>query len=180
MFCILIHLIGATNTSDALAIATVGGDVGCPFPDACNVDNGFVPGITNNGVDGDAQVIDISTDGQPTLPTGNGEDPPQPFPNPTDDALAIAAADAARALGVTVNAIGVLGDGIDVDFLEALVGVDPLATPTGFVLTANSFDEFEETLRDKVALEIIPVPAALPLFISALAGLGLWRRRAAA
>jgi hypothetical protein len=41
-------------------------------------------------------------------------------------------------------------------------------------------DTFEETLRDKVAREIIPVPAALPMFLSALAGLGLWRRRAAA
>ena len=166
---------GTTATAEALNVAAAGGTAGCPGAfDVCNIEEQTVAGIANNGIDSDVQVIDISTDGQPTEPNGDGT------PNPADDALAIAAADSARALGITVNAIGVLGDGIDVNFLEALVGLDPVSTPSGFVLTADSFDTFEETLRDKVAREIIPVPAALPMFLAALAGLGLWRRRAAA
>ena len=176
-----------TNTSGALDIATNGGVAGCPefqtftqFNPAlpfCNIAQQEIPGITNNGIDGEALVIDISTDGDPTEPNGDG------MPNAADDALAIAAADDARSQGVTVNALGVKSfgqQGPDLAFLNELVGADPIASPQGFVLTAESFDDFEETLRDKLALEIVPVPAALPLFFSALAGLGLWRRRAVA
>jgi hypothetical protein len=176
-----------TNTSGALDIATNGGMAGCPEFQTftqfnpvlpfCNLAQQEIPGITNNGIDGQRLVIDISTDGDPTEPNGNGT------PNDADDALAIAAADDARAQGVTVNALGVKSfgeQGPDLAFLTALVGDDPLKDPQGFVLTADSFEDFEATLRNKLAAEIIPVPAALPLFLSALAGLGFWRRRSAA
>ncbi len=165
---------GTTATAEALSVATFGGSAGCPLvfdPARCNIEEQTVSGINNNGIDSDRQVIDISTDGVPTEPNGNGT------PNEADDALALAAADAARGLGFVVNAIGV--GGIDADFLEALVGIDPVKDPTGFFLTADTFGTFEETLIAKLDAEInvIPIPGALPLFLSALAGLGLWRRR---
>lgn len=176
-----------TNTSGALEIATNGGTAGCPefqsFPQFnpalpfCNIGLQEIPGITNNGIDGQILVIDISTDGNPSEPNGNGMSP-----SPLDEQLAVEAADAARGAGVTVNALGVSGFGgaPTLSFLEELVGVDPEKDPQGFVLTADSFEDFEDTLRDKLSAEIIPVPAALPLFLSALAGLGLWRRRSTA
>lgn len=177
------HPGGSTNTSAALDIALNGGAVGCPIPEDCFPVAPFEPpfqnlanGLLNNGFDGDRLIIDISTDGVPTEPTGNGT------PNPTDDALAIAAADNARANGVTVNAIGV--GGVNEAFLAALVGEDPPAAENaGFFLTVTGFEGFEETLERKIdielELEIIPIPAALPMFMSAL-GLLAWMRRRAA
>lgn len=174
-FASLIQPGGQTNTSAALDIATSGGDINCPtgltinnFP-CTGVET--VPGLLNNGFEGDELVIDISTDGVPTLPTGDGQ------PNPTDDALAIAAADAARAAGIQVNAIGV--GGVDAAFLAALVGLDPAKDPAGFFLEAQGFEEFEDALTQKLRVElgIIPIPGALPLFLSALGGLVFWRRR---
>ena len=169
---------GSTDTQAALLTALNGGAVGCPIAEACVPTAPLMPpfqntvaGLLNNSYDGDALVIDISTDGVPTEPNGDGT------PNTADEALALAAADEARANGVTVNAIGV-GDQIGADFLSALVGLDPAVDEfQGFFVTADGFDEFEATLREKVRLEIIPVPAALPLFLSALGGLAFWRRR---
>ncbi|UCG71505.1 MAG: DUF1194 domain-containing protein [Chromatiales bacterium] len=177
---------GKTNTSEAINIATSGGTAGCPgsemFPqinpilDFCNVEEGEVAGILNNGIDGDALVIDISTDGEPTEPNSDGLDVDPTSPeNILDRQLAYDEADAARAAGVTVNAIGV-GD-VDPDFLATLVAGDP----DGFFVTAENFAEFETTLEDKLEVElglaIIPIPGALPLFLSALGGLAFWRRR---
>jgi len=162
---------GATNTSAALQVATQGGNVGCPNNLTINefVCSGIVqvPGLENNGFDGVQKTIDISTDGVPTEPAGNGT------PNDTDRAAALAAADAARAVGITVNAIGV--GNLDQVFLNSLVTGDP----QGFFVTAINFSEFESALENKLQVElgVIPVPAALPLFISALAGLGFWRRQ---
>ena len=171
---------GGTATAKALRTATNGGDVGCPVGLTLNqFECGGIstaPGILNNGFEGDRLVIDISTDGVPTLPAGDSP-PGGAQPNDEDRADALAAANEARGESIVVNAIGV--GGIDSAFLTSLVGIDPAETPEGFFLEADDFDAFEETLRIKLDAEInvIPIPGALPLFFSALAGLGLWRRR---
>jgi hypothetical protein len=127
--------------------------------------------LLDNGFNGERLVIDISTDGVPTEPNGDGT------PNQADRDLAIAAADAARAAGITVNALGVGGD-IDAAFLNALVGINPAAVPEGFFESAAGFAQFEETLLTKLGREImIPIPATLPLFLSGLLGWGVWQRR---
>lgn len=161
---------GQTNTGAALAIAMGGGEVGCVIPDICNVSpRSPRTGLLDNAFSGDRMVIDISTDGVPTLPNGAGA------PNAADRALAIAAADAARAAGITVNAIGV--GNLDATFLAALVGSDPAAVPAGFFVTAGGFDEFGDALREKVGREtMVPVTPALPLFLTAFAVALGWRR----
>jgi Protein of unknown function (DUF1194) len=157
-----------TATADALNIATGGGLVSCPFANRCSpVAPGAPPfqltatGLLNNAFQGTRLVIDISTDGVPTEPNGDGT------PNATDRALAIAAADAARAAGITVNAIGV-GDQLDAPFLEALVGINPAATPPGFFLTASGFDEFGAALEEKIGREVVPAPPAWILLATGL------------
>jgi hypothetical protein len=87
-------------------------------------------GLLGNNADGKL-VIDISTDGNPTVCNGgthndsshnncaNGE-------NPTTEA--ITAANVARGNGITINALGV-GNGINASFLNALVGINPAAPP---------------------------------------------------
>lgn len=167
---------GRTNTSEALEIAAQGGTVGCPVSTLlgpilpfCNLDETTAPGLLNNGFSGDALVIDISTDGVPTEPNGDG------VPNDPDRDLAQAAADGARAAGIRVNAIGV--GNLDPTFLEELVS----GNPDGFFVTAEDFSEFQGALDSKLNVElgVIPLPGALPLFLSALAGLAVWRRRRA-
>jgi hypothetical protein len=158
---------GQTNTSAALDIATNGGTAGCLIASICNVSpSDEVPGILNNGFNGDRLVIDISTDGVPTLPNAGGN--PNIPEAQVDRALAIAAADAARAAGITVNAIGV--GNLDATFLAALVGENPAKTPQGFFLTASTFSQFDEALTEKIGREtMIPVTPALPLFLTAFA-----------
>lgn len=169
---------GQTNTSVALDIAVNGGQVSCPaFVGNCVPAAPLAPpftltatGLLNNGINGDRLVIDISTDGVPTLPSGNGT------PNQTDRDLAIAAANNARAAGITVNALGV--GGVDATFLDALVGINPSATPTGFVQLAPTFLDFETALITKIGRETaVPVPAAVWLFGSGLLGLLAAARR---
>ncbi|MCC7259356.1 MAG: DUF1194 domain-containing protein [Gammaproteobacteria bacterium] len=162
---------GQTNTSAALSVAMNGGEVGCINPAICNVSpKSTRPGLLDNGFTGDKLVIDISTDGVPTLPNGAGT------PNAADRALAIAAANAARASGITINAIGV--GNLDATFLAALVGTDPAAEPAGFFLTAGNFNEFEAALREKVGREtMVPVTPALPLALTAFGAVFAWCRR---
>lgn len=123
-------------------------------------------------------VIDISTDGNPTVcdggtssssnGCGGGENP---------ESAAIAAANDARDMGIKINALGI-GNGIDISFLEALVGENPVDTPTGFYLTAT-FDNFGDTLITKLGREINPTPepGTLALIGISLLGFGLARRR---
>jgi len=110
----------------------------------------------SNSVRGD-RTVDVSTDG---------------FPNVSGPAAAIAAADAIRAEGGIVNAIGV-GPGVGMTFLM------DLTSPTGFFVTASSFDDFESVLVDKFEEEITeaPTPGTLALLASSLLGFGALRRR---
>jgi hypothetical protein len=161
---------GTTATTAALNTAAFGGLVSCPFAANCfPAAPGTSPfqltatGLLNNAFNGDALVIDISTDGVPTEPNGGGD------PNQADSDLAIAKANEIRSSGITINAIGV--GGLDTEFLEALVGVNPAASPGGFFVTADTFNEFGAALRDKLGREVVPAPPAGILLLTGMAGL---------
>ena len=103
------------------------------------------------------RVIDISTDGEPY--SSNGPEPAR--------TNALVSADNARAAGIKVNAIGI--GGVDTTFLKELVGLDPLDTPTGFFVTADSFNDFESAIQVKLGREItgtspVPEPATMLFF----------------
>lgn len=110
--------------------------------------------LEGNNYDGAAKLIDISTDGDPTV-SAAGLDP-------AADALA-AATDAAAA-GFTINAIGV---GLpNLTFLESLVAAGQPPANAGFVISAASFDEFGDKIIEKIGLEVAdpnPVPNPSPV-----------------
>lgn len=127
---------------------------------------------------GSTSLINITTDGQPN-----------------SDANATAAAAAAVVAGwdsISAEAIG----SADVSFLQSIAypnapGVvvdpgDPIPNPLtqGFVITVANFDAYGDAIEGKVQRIVnpIPIPLALPLFITALAGLGFvgWRQAATA
>lgn len=129
--------------------------------------------MLGNGVGGeidDNMIIDISTDGRPNR--GGGE------------SGAVSAADTSRSLGITTNTIGV-GNNIGTDFLTDLVGLNNLDlytndSPTGFYLTASTFNEFGSTLNDKLTQEIIgqvPEPENLGMLLIGLSGIYILRSR---
>lgn len=127
--------------------------------------------ILNNGYDSDKMVIDISTDGVPTICDGgtsssNANNGCDTAGGETPISAAIAAANAARDSGIFVNAIGI-GDSISEDFLEELVGLDPLDTPTGFYVLAPSYEQFGAALASKLGREITEVPEPAPLLLLA-------------
>ncbi|MGB5260456.1 MAG: DUF1194 domain-containing protein [Gammaproteobacteria bacterium] len=174
---------GTTHTSGALDIAANGlnaanlGVIGCTDSTRCSPPAPLAPpfsftatGLLDNSYTGDKLVIDISTDGVPTEPNGGGS------ANQQDRDLAFAVADAARANGITINALGV--GGVDLAFLNALVD-DTVGSLDGFVEVAPTFVQFQTALETKIGKEtVIPIPPALWLFGSGLLGLaGMARRR---
>lgn len=143
--------------SDILNINQNGG--GTPLTDAVNT---ITNDINNNGIDSDRQVIDFSTDGAPN-----------------DESASIAAADDARANGIdAINSLGV-GSGVDISFLEDFSD----AGNTGFVVQADSFDEFDTAIEDKLGREIqeggeaVPFEAEGTMGLVALGGFIWYRRR---
>ncbi|MBI1194487.1 MAG: DUF1194 domain-containing protein [Gammaproteobacteria bacterium] len=155
------RLAANTNTSGALATA--------------------MNSILSNNISGSKLTIDISTDGQPNLcknasnpsaagHSGGGCNAP---------AEAISVANSARGAGITVNALGV-GSSINGSFLQALVGIAPASTPTGFYLLANTFDDFGSTIQTKLGREITtPEPSLVLLIGGGLAAMGFARRKRA-
>ena len=92
------------------------------------------------------------------------------------NAVVNAQRNAAEAAGITVNALAIVDDSDDLRMWFE----DNVITSGGFALE-TTFETFALAVTDKIGREIapIPIPAALPLFGSALAALGLigWRRR---
>jgi len=119
-----------------------------------------------NAAQGDNdRVVDVSTDGSPTA-GGSGE---------SDTQFALNAADAVRADGGSVNAIGVGS--------VSQVFLNNLTTPGGFFVTADNFGEFEAALADKITREVQggnPVPAPTPLLLLCIGLLGLGLSRSSA
>lgn len=120
--------------------------------------------ILSNGIGGgadDRSVIDLSTDGSPN----------------SESATTTAAQDAEMAGIGGLNALAV-GPGADVPFLESIV----FGPDGGFVETAETFEDFEDTLRTKVGREVnasVPEPGTLTglLVVSVLGGSVLRKRK---
>ncbi len=135
-------------------------------------------GILSNGIDSARRVIDISTDGVPTICDGGVSSSSNGCgPDRTPTSAALAAAVDARNNGVVVNALGV-GRGVDSSYLTALVAAGSGLPQAGFFLQANTFDQFGSTLQTKLGREIqgVPEPAVLLLMIAGMMGLLGFRR----
>lgn len=107
-----------------------------------NIDAGIAACASTFVTDG-RQVIDISTDGDPTPP------------------VSTSGRTAALAQGVDViNAMGI-GPDVTVDKLNAIVYPQPAsAVPEepGFVLLADTFDDFTTAFEAKIKAEVVPDP----------------------
>lgn len=168
------HLTNATDAGNfATAIAalfttnvTTGGG-------ATDIAEGIDLGVTeilNNSFEGDRLVIDVSGDGQQ---------------NQTHDGLSGTAAvqaqrNIAEGAGITINGLPILNDVPTLDTYYT----NNVITTDGFVLAADSFEDFRAAVETKVLAEItdttpVPEPGMLIIFGLGLAGLGFARRKRA-
>jgi len=172
--------------ADASAFAAAIGNIARPTVDPfdpkgdTNIADGVraaANSIMNNGFEG-RMVIDVSGDGAQNAEL-DGTQPPTGCNGGTfflDVCLDVVKGqrDAAAAGGITINGLAITTESA---LLEGYFA-DNVITDNGFVLVATDFDAFGSAIREKIATEIIPVPAAVYLFASALLGLGgLARRR---
>lgn len=98
------------------------------------------------------KVIDVSGDGG----TNSG-------------ANTAAARDAAFASGITINGLPIGGSGVQNFFQNNVV------TPNGFLVSANSFADFDAAVTKKIGREITstPTPIPTPALIPAMIGFGI-------
>jgi hypothetical protein len=119
--------------------------------------NWGVPLFDNNGFEGGPLVIDISGDGS----ENDGDD--------TQEAAETAFSD-----GVRINGLPILTDDANLDTWYQTNIVTPGG---GFLVVANSFDDFEAAIKRKIVTEIIPEPGTIALLGLGFAGLVVVRRR---
>lgn len=141
---------GWTNT--ALTINTVSND------------------IIDNNINGDKQVINISTDGLPCLPKSQGG-------CPQDFQISITEAVTAANNGIVLNAIGI-GDGVDSNYLEVIT------TPSnGFFELVDDFPVFQSALERSLFRGInnsptpVSEPGSLALFGLVITAIAASRRK---
>jgi hypothetical protein len=143
---------GWTNT--ALTINTVSND------------------IIDNNINGDKQVINISTDGLPCLPDSLGG-------CPQDFQISITEAVTAANNGIVLNAIGI-GDGVDSNYLEVITNPS-----NGFFELADDISVFQSALERSLSRDInnsptpVSEPGSLALFGLFIVGIAAKRRRKA-
>ncbi|MCC7007540.1 MAG: DUF1194 domain-containing protein [Acidobacteria bacterium] len=142
--------------------------------------------FATNGFEGLRLTIDISSDGLQNLPldgTGPGGACPSPggpsgdSPASDPDCVAIVqnARNAAAAAGITINAlaipdVGAGSDNLTGAFLSSYYTAN-LITPGGFVVIAETPEQFATTLNSKLQAELsaVPEPGTLLLFGSGAA-----------
>ncbi len=177
------------NAADASAFAAAIGAIDRPTANPAdpkgdtNIADGVqaaASSIMNNGFEG-RMVIDVSGDGAQNTEL----DGTQPSNGCNGDIFTQISQvcfdviegqrDAAAAAGITINGVAITTESA---LLEGYFA-DHVITGDGFVLVAEDFDAFGAAIADKIATEIgiIPVPAAVYLFGSALLGLGGLVRR---
>jgi len=145
-----------SNAADATAFATAISAAPRAFGGSTAIGSAInftVPLFTGNGFEGNRLLIDISGDG-----------------DTNDGASTTAARNAAAAAGITINGLAIGGASILAFYNSSVI------TPGGFAIGADTFDDFEVAIFDKLQREIVPAPAALALFGFGALALGLRRR----
>lgn len=179
------------DAADASAFATAIGNIARPTVDPMdpkgdtNIASGVqaaASSLMGNDFEGGRMVIDVSGDGAQNTEL----DGTQPDDGCNGGFAQIQQVcfdviegqrDAAGAAGITINGVAITTESA---LLEGYFQ-DHVITDGGFVLVADNFDAFGTAIKEKIALEIIPIPAAVYLFGSGLLGLAaLGRRRLSA